>query len=110
MQTSPITTKHGDKLRDAFNIKEKPNSTYLTREQEIEHTPFKMVEIQNEDETYSYFASLGKYAITPKSRTEQEVLTYLDENYWHVTLACIVAWQLNHNDIINLDKSKKPLT
>lgn len=93
MNTSNSTkTPHGDILREQTGATETLNSTYLQKVDKIENTPFDLIQTEEE-----YFAALGQFAITPKFKTAEEVLHFIDENMWHIVLSCIAAFDIGKN-------------
>lgn len=98
------STKQRDILKSQSSIKENPNYEYgseqIIEREPIEGTPFTLITTQGKS-----FGVLGKYALTEKYDTKEEVLDYMDKNFWNLvitvsTLTAEQAWEIKANQAI----------
>lgn len=87
-----------------MNVKETPNSTYLQKIEKIANTPFDLIQAEEK-----YYATIGKYLITPPLNTEDEVLTFIEQNMWHIVMSCIAAYDIGKSIKITENKKEQGL-
>lgn len=95
-----MNTKQAELLKLQTNAEEQDSSNLnskLIQREKIEGTPFYIITQPSEELLPQYFAIMGNTMITPIQTTKENVLQYIDNNQWEITLTMILIVNKKQN-------------